>query len=565
MLVSLAVLLPTIFIGVTSWRSLRRHFADAEDRLSRTLSVVHEHAVKVFETQELVALQVDTLLDGLTDEEVQSRELTLNTRLKTLIAALPQIQDIWVIDKNGHPLLTGNIFPAPRTLDLSDREYFRIQRDDSFDPERLTLARFFRVEPRTSFFFLLSRRRSQGDEPIMPPAFTGVTAVSIAQAYFNRYFADLTHGGGFATAILVREDGAVLARYPALPIGEHGPPRLSSSSGFMQALRANQERGFYTTISFFDGVERTLTYARLPRYPVYVAVGFDTGSVWQTWRAEVMGQLAFVVPLVLIALLALRRAQREIAAVQERRRAEAQMQELRAELLHVSRLAAMGQMASVLAHELNQPLAAASNYLGAAKRLPVVDGSRAMAFVDKAGQQILRAGEIIQRLRDFVSKGQLTRHVMDIGPVLKESVALALMDRSHREHQGRRACRPWRALCADRPGPDPAGAGEPDPQCGRGDGGEPSAGDHPGNGASRGWPDRSQCCGYRIRAGGAHRWPLVSAVRHGQTRRDGDGSVDLPDDRRSAWRAYQGGSQPGGGYSVPLHAGGSLNSGRKSS
>ena len=97
------------------------------------------------------------------------------------------------------------------------------------------------------------------------------------------------------------------------------------------------------------------------------------------------------------------------------------------------RLAAMGQMASVLAHELNQPLAAASNYLSAAKRLPVVDGSRAMALVDKAGQQILRAGEIIQRLRDFVSKGQLTRHVAEIGPVLKESVALALMDRSHRD------------------------------------------------------------------------------------------------------------------------------------
>ena len=106
------------------------------------------------------------------------------------------------------------------------------------------------------------------------------------------------------------------------------------------------------------------------------------------------------------------------------RRAEAQMQELCAKLLHVSRLTAMGQMASVLAHELNQPLAAASNYLSAAKRLPVVDGSRATTFVDKAGQQILRAGEIIERLRDFVSKGQLTRHVMDIAPVLNESVAL---------------------------------------------------------------------------------------------------------------------------------------------
>jgi two-component system, LuxR family, sensor kinase FixL len=64
--------------------------------------------------------------------------------------------------------------------------------------------------------------------------------------------------------------------------------------------------------------------------------------------------------------------------------------------------------------------------------LPVVDGSRAMAFVDKAGQQILRAGEIIRRLRDFVADGQLTRRPEDLGPVLKEAAALALMDRSHR-------------------------------------------------------------------------------------------------------------------------------------
>jgi two-component system sensor kinase FixL len=55
-----------------------------------------------------------------------------------------------------------------------------------------------------------------------------------------------------------------------------------------------------------------------------------------------------------------------------------------------------------------------------------------MAFVDKAGQQILRAREIIQRQRDFVSKGTLTRRVTDIRPVLKDALALALIDRSHR-------------------------------------------------------------------------------------------------------------------------------------
>ena len=143
---------------MTSWGSLQRHFADAEDRLSRTLGVVHEHAVKVFETQELVALQADTLLDGLTDEEVQRREFTLNTRLKILIAALPHIQDVWVSTKTGTLLSLRTPSPC--------RGYWMFQIAStsassgmaSFDRTRLSSARSSAVEPKTSSFF-----HSRGD------------------------------------------------------------------------------------------------------------------------------------------------------------------------------------------------------------------------------------------------------------------------------------------------------------------------------------------------------------------------------------------------------------------
>ena len=153
---------------------------------------------------------------------------------------------------------------------------------------------------------------------------------------------------------------------------------------------------------------------------------FRTPALWQVyfWQialvsAIVIGQAGLITGLL----------------YERRRRVDAEMQARQRmfELAHVNRYSVAGELATSIAHELNQPLAAASNYLSAAKRLPVVDGSRATALVDKAGQQILRAGEIIQRLRDFVSKGQLARHVAEIGPVLKESVALALTDRSHRD------------------------------------------------------------------------------------------------------------------------------------
>ena len=74
----------------------------------------------------------------------------------------------------------------------------------------------------------------------------------------------------------------------------------------------------------------------------------------------------------------------------------------------LSRLTAMGEMASALAHELNQPLAAISNYMKGSRRLLAesVDpnASKIESAMDRAAEQALRAGQIIRRLRDFVSR-----------------------------------------------------------------------------------------------------------------------------------------------------------------
>src|SRR5262249_14594070 len=91
----------------------------------------------------------------------------------------------------------------------------------------------------------------------------------------------------------------------------------------------------------------------------------------------------------------------------ERRTQERRMQGLQSELIHVSRLTAMGEMASSLAHELNQPLAAITSYLRGASTLLKADGdnrARVREALDKSADQALRAGDIIKRLREFVAK-----------------------------------------------------------------------------------------------------------------------------------------------------------------
>jgi two-component system sensor kinase FixL len=113
----------------------------------------------------------------------------------------------------------------------------------------------------------------------------------------------------------------------------------------------------------------------------------------------------------------------------ERQVREARMQELQAELVHMSRLTSMGEMASALAHELNQPLSAIANYLKGARRLLGTDEKtgRAAEAVDRAAEQALRAGQIIRRLRDFVARGESELQVESLSKMIQEAAALALL------------------------------------------------------------------------------------------------------------------------------------------
>ncbi len=115
----------------------------------------------------------------------------------------------------------------------------------------------------------------------------------------------------------------------------------------------------------------------------------------------------------------------------ERQARERQAETLRSDLLHVSRLINMGEMASALAHELNQPLTALSAYLQGATRLLAQTEGEENAMVtgamEKATAQALRAGDVIRRLREFVARGETERHMESLAKMVQEAYALAVV------------------------------------------------------------------------------------------------------------------------------------------
>jgi PAS domain S-box-containing protein len=116
--------------------------------------------------------------------------------------------------------------------------------------------------------------------------------------------------------------------------------------------------------------------------------------------------------------------------IAERERAVARQQELQLELFHAARLSAVGQMAGALAHELNQPLTAVTNSVNAARRRLAMKGKNTSdaiaAVMGEAAEHALRAGQIVRRMRTFVTYGDVEMRIEDVTKLVEEASALAM-------------------------------------------------------------------------------------------------------------------------------------------
>ncbi|MEP7131061.1 MAG: ATP-binding protein, partial [Sphingomicrobium sp.] len=118
--------------------------------------------------------------------------------------------------------------------------------------------------------------------------------------------------------------------------------------------------------------------------------------------------------------------------ITQRQQAQLRLQDLQAEIAHVGRLSEMGTLASALAHELNQPLTAIASYCEGTSELlagrpEAADLDSARDAVREAAAEAVRAGEIVRRMRNFMSHGQTEFRVEKLPQLVTEANALALV------------------------------------------------------------------------------------------------------------------------------------------
>ncbi|GJE52143.1 Sensor histidine kinase RcsC [Methylobacterium tardum] len=413
-LTAAALALPILIFTTASWIAYGNAFSEAHERLHRTLDLMHEHAAKVLETHDLVVEQIDQLTRGLSDADVRAREPDLHARLAKIVRRLPQVSNIWVLDAIGHPLVGSIASPPPQALDLSDRDYVRAHRDGTTPRGQAYIGEVLvgRVFGRRNFQISTAREEGQG-------GFAGVVAVSASPSYFHDFYGDVVQGGGITTASLMRADGTVLARYPALP---DDVTRRSAHGPMMRAIAQSPGRGLVKGRSDLDGVERINAYRRLPGYPIYVTVGIDRAVVIHGWLMLMASHLIFGIPatlgLVALSLVALRRTRREAMAMAALHAEAARRQDMEAQLRQAQKMEAIGRLTGGIAHDFNNLLQIILGSLDLLGRRMANGDERQRRLIENAREGATRAANLTQRLLAFSRRQPLEPKPLDANKIV---------------------------------------------------------------------------------------------------------------------------------------------------
>jgi two-component system NtrC family sensor kinase len=108
-----SVVLPVVLFAFAAWLNYRHEYAVADDRIERSLDILHEHTLKVFQTVERAIAEVNEIVRGMSDDDIRRDQLHLHERLKHIVDALPQVRAIFL----------SSIGTAGRSFPVSSGEY----------------------------------------------------------------------------------------------------------------------------------------------------------------------------------------------------------------------------------------------------------------------------------------------------------------------------------------------------------------------------------------------------------------------------------------------------------
>jgi two-component system NtrC family sensor kinase len=410
-----SLVLPAVLFVFASWINYRHEQFVADERIERSLDILHEHALKVFQTVERAIAEVNEITRGMSDDEIRAQQPFLHERFKQIVAEMPQSQAIMLIDRNGRPLASSSLMPVDPSVDFSDREYFKAHKSEDTGTY-LSEVLAPRLPGLGTYFFNLTRRRPTADG-----SFNGTIGVAVLPGYFNDFYARIGRSPGSYYA-MVREDGSFLARFP----GVVDPTRnvLDQRAALLKGIAKGLEQDLYTVQGQVDGIERRIGYRKLTGFPVYVLAGTETWAIEAELFSTLSSHLIFGLPatclLFAIIGLALQRTRRLHVEAERREAAEGALRQ-------AQRLEAIGQLTGGVAHDFNNLLMIVSGSVQRLRR-DLFD-EKHTRLLDMIATATQRGESLTRQLLAFSRRQTLTPAVIDLTqrlPELKEMLNRSL-------------------------------------------------------------------------------------------------------------------------------------------
>jgi two-component system NtrC family sensor kinase len=409
-----SLVFPAVLFAFAGWVSYRNFERVTDERIYRSLDILHEHALKVLQTLDRTFAEVDEILRGMSDDDIRLNEGPLHQRLDQIVQALPQLQGMAIIDRNGHPLVSSNVAPVQKDLDFTDRDYFKSEKD-GYPGIYVSAIHRPRIGGIGSYFFALSKRRLSDDG-----RFNGIISIAVLPEYFEQFYARMSSNEGSYFG-LAREDGTFLARHPAL---QDRQLRLDDRSQFRQGILAGLDRTIYTADSQLDKIDRRIGYRKLMGFPLYVLAGVEKSAMIGDWFSDISSHLLFGVPLTAFLYaglaLALRRTRRLYDEADRREMAEGALRQ-------AQRLEAIGQLTGGVAHDFNNLLMIIS---GSAQRLRrELTDEKYTRLLDMIGTATQRGETLTRQLLTYSRQQTLSPQVVDLSqrlPLIRDLLTRSL-------------------------------------------------------------------------------------------------------------------------------------------
>src|SRR5581483_7573784 len=409
-----SVVLPAVLFIFAAWVSYRNFERVTDERIDRSLDILHEHALKVLQTVQVTFGEIDAVTNQMSDDDLRLNEGPLHDRLRKIIAEVPELQGIAIIDRDGHALVSSNVVPVPKALDFSGRDYFKTQAARNAGTY-VSEVHSPRMQGISTYFFAVSQRRPSADG-----VFNGVVSIALLPANFEDFYARMGQNEGSYFA-LVREDGSFLARYP---VPQNRLARLDDRSSFKQGVARGYDRYIFTVDSQIDGVERRIGYRKLAGFPLYVLAGSEHRAMVEEWWSYLSTHLVFGLPATAFLFsglaLALRRTQRLHDEADRREAAEGAVRQ-------AERLTALGQLTGGVAHDFNNLLMIISGSV-ARLRNELTD-KKHLRLLDMIATATQRGETLTRQLLTYSRQQTLTPQAVDLTqklPMLRELLTRSL-------------------------------------------------------------------------------------------------------------------------------------------